>query len=134
MTQTEALFRKHLMSVISDPEAWYSLFHQDAVIEFPYAPSVGTRARIVGIDEIKKYRESLPDGFESFKMSDLAIHEHKAHHSLTAEFKGSMAQTNEMPEYAQTYICVFETRDGKISRYKEYWDPKVFNDYLAGKV
>ena len=68
---TEELFRTHLKTITSDITTWLTLFHSDAVIEFPYAPNIGFPGRLTGIQNIKEYIENLPGGFEGFSISDL---------------------------------------------------------------
>jgi uncharacterized protein len=54
-------------------------------------------------------------------------------HVAVAEFtvKGHAAETG--APFNQTYVMFFETRGGKIWRYREYWNPLVTIDALGNR-
>ena len=132
MSNTEKLFRRHLSTVTTNQKEWLSLFDDDAVVEFPFAKEIGFPDRIEGLPNIQKYIESLPAGFEDFEFSDVKIYPHENADSLTAEFKGFIPGNSERPEYRQTYICSFSAKNGKITHYKEYWDPTAVTKFFGG--
>lgn len=51
---------------------------------------------------------------------------------MIAEFQcdGHVVETG-LP-YRQSYISVIETRDGRIVRYKDYWNPLVVKEAFGG--
>ncbi len=46
-------------------------------------------------------------------------------------FKGHIVETG--ATYDQKYISIIETKDGKILRYREYWNPVVSMDAIGGR-
>jgi uncharacterized protein len=132
MSNTEKLFRKHLETVTTNKKEWLALFDSNAVIEFPFAKRIGFPDRIEGLPKIQNYIESLPAGFEDFEFSDVKIYAHEDADSLTAEFKGFIPANGKRPEYRQTYICWFSSKEGKITHYKEYWDPTAVSEFIGG--
>jgi hypothetical protein len=134
MDTTEELFRQHLATITKDKTAWLALLNADATVEFPFAAGIGLPDRLSGVAEIKAYIESLPPGSEDFEFSDLRIYRHADPNSLSAEFRGSIPAKGDRPGYQQKYVCLFATKDGKISQYKEFWDPNEVTKYIRGRA
>jgi hypothetical protein len=52
MQSATQLFSAHLALLASEPELWRQLYTDDAVMEFPYAPTIGAPARYEGVEAI----------------------------------------------------------------------------------
>lgn len=137
MSNNTDLFKSHLESLklfTTRPEEWLAHFTEDAVIEFPYAHSIGSEGRLNGKNEVRRYIKALSESglnFETIQFSDIKVYTHSNAESFTAEMKGWIPSKNGKPEYRQAYICLIETKMGKISFYKEYWNPFSVMSYMG---
>jgi ketosteroid isomerase-like protein len=98
---------------------------------FPFAP-LGRKSVYRGRAEILAYMSSVGrvaadalDTVRLFPMQDL----HIAVAELT--IKGHAPATG--APYNQTLVLCFETKVGKLWRYREYWNPLVTIDALGGR-
>lgn len=107
-----------------DIDQWIELWDENAVIEFPYAPS-GYVRRLEGKSEIYAYMKEFPSKVELFTFTEPQFH-HTVHPNLMIvefECEGRVLDTGK--PYNQTYISVIEMKNGKITHYKDYWNPLV---------
>lgn len=106
------------------------LFADDAVLEYPFAPD-GTPKRLTGKASISAHAARLGPMLEfgeftlqsTFSSGDTVIFE--------ASCTGRGIETG--LAYDQQYICVIQMRDGRISRYRDYWNPLVLISALGGQ-
>lgn len=123
----EALLRQHLDLILRDHARWLELFDDAAVVEFPYAGGLGTSARLEGKPAIDAYFARAASEFLELRFAEPRVHVAAGHgvgvSVAIAEVHGSarIAQTGR--PYEQDYVMVLEARDGKITRYREYWNP-----------
>jgi len=123
-------FKNHLeyLSTGRIPE-WVALFTEDGVLEFPYAPE-GYPTRTAGEANLHEYMKNFPEHFK-VEFIDLHFHETTDPSLVIAEFKSRGTALSTGRPYNQTYISVVETRDGKISRYVDFWNPIVGMEALG---
>lgn len=110
---------------------WIELWAEDGELDFPFAPK-GRQRTYRGKAEILAYMSATPgrvaiDAIEAmrlFPMQDPAI--------VAAELtvKGHIPATG--APYNQSYVLFFEVKDGKLWRYREYWNPLVAIDAMGG--
>jgi ketosteroid isomerase-like protein len=108
-------------------DEWTQLWAEDAVLEFPFAPK-GRRSVYRGRAEILAYMQAAlgriaidaTDGLRVFPMLDPEI--------AAVEFAVRGRATTTGRPYNQRYLIIFETTDGKIRHYREYWNPLVSMD------
>ena len=112
-------------------EAWSQLWAEDGLLEFPYAPE-GKPSTYQGRAAILAYMRSAAGGF-----SIDGIDSHKVHTMtdpsvacIELSIRGTMAGSG--APYNQRYVIIFETVDGKIKRYREYWNPLVVMNAYGG--
>lgn len=104
-------------------EEWIELWAEDGVLEFPFAPKERRRA-YHGRAEILAYMKSAVgkfaiDGFErvkDYQMQDPEIA------VIEAMIRG---RTSLGRPYNQSYVIFFETENGRLKHYREYWNPLV---------
>lgn len=113
----------HLELVGHDIARWLELFADDAVVEFPYAPAVGTPARLVGKPAIAAYFGGAPGTFKDLRFTGLRRFPGADPEQAIAEVHGSARVGPHDRPYEQDYVMVVHTRAGKISAYREYWNP-----------
>ncbi|MGN9787806.1 nuclear transport factor 2 family protein [Nonomuraea sp. ZG12] len=124
-------FRNHLDHLAAGRIAeWGELFTEDGVLEFPYAPK-GYPARIVGRQELRGHLRSFSENFR-VEFTDLRFHETVDPSLVIAELKSEGVALATGRPYNQTYISVVETKDGRFSRYVDFWNPQVAIEALGG--
>lgn len=137
----EALLREHLATITHDHPRWLALFADDAVVEFPYAPSVGRPARLEGKTALDAYFGGAGGVFVGLTFRDVVVHVAAASAASTAatssgiaiaEAHGTATIAPTGKIYEQDYVMVLEARDGKIVRYREYWNPMSAIEAFGG--
>lgn len=111
---------------------WIELWTDDGVLEFPFAPA-GRQRRYVGKAEILGYMQPLGGRMIIDALEYFDVHPMLDPTVLCFEmgFKGHIVATG--AGYDQKYVTIIETADGKIARYREYWDPIVSMDANGGR-
>jgi uncharacterized protein len=123
------LLRGALGSRLTDEQGMADLFTQDVVFEFPYAPE-GLPRRLNGIAALSDHLMRLEP---MLKLGECTLHAvHPSDDTVIVEFSctGSGIVTG-LP-YDQDYISVITLRDGRISHYRDYWNPLVALSALGG--
>ncbi|WP_089158224.1 nuclear transport factor 2 family protein [Micromonospora sp. NBS 11-29] len=108
---------------------WVNLFTEDAVLEFPYAPT-GYPSRVVGRDDLLAHQEGFSKTFR-VEFTELHYYETVDPSLVIAQLKCTGLALATGRPYNQTYLSVVETRDGLISRYVDFWNPQVVMDAVA---
>lgn len=99
----------------------FSLFTEDAVVEFPYARSEQP-ARLEGKAAIQGYFRKTPDTFLELRFRDLRLYRTTDPDVALAEVHGSAIIAPTGKPYEQDYVLVLRTRKGKVVHYREYWN------------
>jgi ketosteroid isomerase-like protein len=129
------LMRLHLERISSDIEGWLELFADDAVVEFPYAASVGRDGRLAGKPAIAGYFRGTPGTFRGLQFRGLRLHVCADPQVAVAEVHGSARVGPRGAAYEQDYVMVLQARAGQIVAYREYWDPTpAIAAFAAGEV
>ena len=95
---------------------------EDAIMEFPYhLPTTPTQ--LVGKQEIVKYFAGVGNLmiFDEFRL--VAAHQTFNPDVAVLEYEGSGKAVQTGRLYQQKYITVLTFRDGRISHWKDYWNP-----------
>ena len=115
------LLRRHLSLVgRAATREELSIYADDLVVEFPYAPVDHTR-RLEGPAGIARFMENIGKFARDIRMGEPTIYETDG--GCVAEYTGNSVFTDTNLPYAQEYIVVVKVRDGKISHIREYYDP-----------
>lgn len=103
-------------------ETLLDMVTEDIAFEFPFALPDGI-ARLDGKAALKAY---LPKVGELFTIEalilDRAILSRDGHHAVL-EFRGKAYANATGARYDQDYVSVLDLRGGRISRYRDYWNP-----------
>ncbi len=117
-------------------DEWIDLWADDGVLEFPFAPA-GRRRRYVGKTDILAYMKSVASRMAS-RIKTEGVDYFRAHPMLDAAMsglemrvKGRILETG--APYEQTYISIIKTQGGKLSLFREYWNPIVSMDAHGGR-
>jgi ketosteroid isomerase-like protein len=120
---TAAVFRRGLdLLLAKDMRAYLALWHEDAVAEFPFAPP-GAPRRLDGITAITGYLIDYPDKIDIAEVSTLTMHETVDPAVVVAEFTATGTIVATGKPYEMSYIAVVTAAHGKITHYRDYWNP-----------
>lgn len=114
---------EHLALIGNDIQRWIDLFADDAVVEFPYAPSLGFPERLQGKAAIDRYFRGTPESFRDLAFRDVRRYRTTDPDVAIAEAHGSASVGANDARYEQDYVMLVRTKDGKIILYREYWNP-----------
>lgn len=130
-TQPAELFR-HGLQLLLDKKfsAWVDLWADDGVIEFPFAPE-GWPKRLEGKAAVADYMRGYPDHIDIRELPELQIHEMADTSTIVVEMRavGTLVQTG--APFDMTYIAVVSFADGRITRYRDYWNPLTVTEHGA---
>jgi len=101
-----------------------SLFTDDAVIEYPYATSLGSPTRLNKQDYSEHLTFILPK-MPDIRFSEIRIYPLSETDSYWAEPHGEAIIPKTGKKYQQDYVMYFTVRDKQISFYREYWNPQA---------
>jgi hypothetical protein len=113
-------------------DEWIELWAEDGVLEFPYAPA-GRRRAYRGKADILAYMKHATgrvaaDSVEQMRISPM---QDPGMAVVELSFKGR-ALANDAP-YNQSLVLFFEVQDGKLRRYREYWNPLATIDAIGDR-
>lgn len=115
------LLSGHLAVVDSSvaPHLEEAIYHEDVVIEFPFAPEGHTR-RLEGRDALVRYFSNIPRFADDFTVTSPKVEVlpdgFVARYEATAKFRDSGRP------YAQEYVAFVTVSGDKISKVVEYYD------------
>ncbi|HZH13257.1 MAG TPA: nuclear transport factor 2 family protein [Archangium sp.] len=118
-----SLLDAHLELIGTDIERWLGLFAEDAVVEFPYAAGLGLPERLEGREAIRRYFADTPKHFQGLVFTQVRRYRTSEPDVALAEAHGSATIAATGNGYEQDYVMLVRTRDGRISLYREYWNP-----------
>lgn len=121
MTAKAILQRSLTLLEAGDASGWCDLFHQDGVLEFPYAPP-GWETRFVGRDAIWAQMRLFPEHL-TVRFSEIVFYETADADLAIGEFHGSGTAIASGRPLEQDYISVVRTRAGRILHYRDFWNP-----------
>lgn len=133
-TTPSDLFRDGIQLLLAnDVAGWAELFAEDGVAEFPFAPE-GYPRRVEGRAAIGAYLRGLGAHVEYHSFPYLDIHETADPETIVVEFgaKGRVVATD--GPFDMTYIAVVTAKDGRFTRYRDYWNPLAIPGSLAEAV
>jgi uncharacterized protein len=125
--------REHNLSVVSkffelmhrkDIDAWGELWREDGRILIFYPPK-GFGTSIDGKAEILQGFRKLFGNFESFDTELTAIYPAADSDAIVVEYNVRAVIVGGV-EYTNSNIAIFRFRDGLISTYHDYFDPRRF--------
>lgn len=105
------------------------LFAEDVVFEFPYAPE-GLPRRLDGLRALGDHLARLGPMLELGAFTLHAVH--PAAETVILEFSCRGRGVATGAAYDQDYISVVTLREGRIARYRDYWNPLVALSALGG--
>ncbi|WP_299475818.1 nuclear transport factor 2 family protein [uncultured Roseibium sp.] len=112
-------------------ENFLEMCHEDIVFQFPFAPE-GTVRELHGRDAMAAYLPKVGELIDFESMSPAIAHRSTDGVTFVLEFscKGKGAKTG--GRYDQDYISVIRLQNGRIVRYRDYWNPLVLLNAVGG--
>ncbi|MFJ8532146.1 nuclear transport factor 2 family protein [Streptomyces sp. NPDC093591] len=105
-----------------DIPAWVDLWDEDGVFEFPFAPE-GWPRRLEGKTAVSDYMRDYPNHIDLHDFPDLKIHQTDDAETIVVEMRGVGRLVHSGAPFDMTYIAVVSVVDGRITRYRDYWNP-----------
>ncbi|MGW7573365.1 nuclear transport factor 2 family protein [Streptomyces sp. NPDC054765] len=117
------LYRHGLQLLLEkDIPAWVDLWDEDGVLEFPFAPQ-GWPERLEGRQAIADYMRHYPDHIDVHDYPDVQIHQTTRPERVVVEMRGVGRLVETGSPFDMTYIAVVTVKDGRITYYRDYWNP-----------
>jgi uncharacterized protein len=104
-----------------DAATFAEMFADDALFEFPFAPP-GMACRARGRGEIDRHLASLAE-FALDDVSPATVRWIEGRDTVVLEFEARGRNTRTGAAYDQRYVSVIELKDGRITLYRDYWNP-----------
>ena len=119
----DAKLRNFLNNLVSSKHHdLLEMLDEDAVMVFPYhLPTTPTQ--LVGKQEISKFFAGFGDFLTLDEIRLVASHRTDDPDVAILEYEGTGKATQTGRSYQQKYITVLTFRDGRIARWKDYWNP-----------
>jgi ketosteroid isomerase-like protein len=119
----ERLLQEFMDSLVAkDMARLFSIWHEEAVLEFPYAPE-GLPTRLEGKDAVRAHLEHFPDVVEITGFPKRRLYELQDENQGIAEVTCSGKVVSNGNDYNISYVWIFEVRDGLLYRLRDYWNP-----------
>ncbi len=126
------LLKEFMESLITkDMERLFSIWHDEAVLEFPYAPE-GLPSRVEGKNSVRAYLENFPNVVEITGFTQQQLYESQDESHGIAEVTCSGKVVSNGNDYNISYVWIFEVRDGLLYRLRDYWNPLAVIRALGG--
>lgn len=123
------LLRAALGDQLASADSLLGLFTDDVIFEFPYAPD-GLPKRLEGKAALSAHLEKLGPLLTFGPMELGSVY--AMAETVVFEFSCNGAGVNTGAPYNQKYISVVTVREGRIARYRDYWNPLVVLTALGG--
>jgi ketosteroid isomerase-like protein len=111
------------------PATWFAHLHEDVVLAFPFAASIGLPDRVEGRADAMAYLTKIMDGLPGLIFNDIEISPMLDPDSLLIEYTSEAATAS--GRYQNTYVAVHSYQDSKLVYFKEYWNTKVVLDVFG---
>jgi ketosteroid isomerase-like protein len=117
-----------------DFEAMRALLAEDFVFEQMFAPP-GMQSRFEGRESLLEFQKTFVDTIKTENLHDVHLETlHSDPGEIVATYKSDMEFSDPAMEYRNRYICRFTVRDGRITRFQEYFDPVPLIITFGGNV
>lgn len=132
-TPADVLARRRQLTLNGDIDGLADLFTPDAVMEFIFhGPPGEPPVRLEGRETIREYsRRTLasPVRLEDYKVTRL--HQTQDPEVVVAEMQSTATMTTTGRSLTVTSIQVLRIRDGHIALFRDFADPRVFEEMMG---
>lgn len=110
--------------VDADASTFVDMLAEDGVMEFPYA-TPGFATRLEGRTAIAEHLAGVPGLIAFDRIGEPDVHFSNDPDVVIIEFEGFGRGVETGEPYDQRYISVIRTHGGRITHYRDYWNPLV---------
>ena len=103
-----------------DVEAVTALLADDFVLELPFRADGGPRR--MESDEARAFMRAMPTLLAEMPFLDVVVHGALPTGEIVAEYRSDGVTHSGRP-YRNRYVAFFTVRDGRIARWREFFDP-----------
>jgi ketosteroid isomerase-like protein len=111
-------------------EVWYENLHEEVSVELPQGESIGLPGLVSGQAALDMFR--LAAEVLDVKFHDIRIHPMADPNKIVVEYRGRGYPQGRL--YEQDYVSFQEFRDGKLFRFREYFDTAVAKSVIGDLV
>ncbi len=106
----------------ADVRPWIEMFHEDGIMEFPYAPP-GNPSKLGSKAEIAAYMKAYPEHISVGSVSRRGVYHSEGVMVVEFNATGTIVATGN--PFSMDYVGIIQHRGGKIYHYRDYWNPLV---------
>jgi uncharacterized protein len=131
-TPADVLARRRQLMLNGDVDGFADLFAPDAVMEFSFHGPPGTPVRVAGREAIREYSRqmmALPLRIEDYEVAELYQTQDPA--VVVVEMRAKATATATGRSITATSIQVLRIQEGHIVLFRDFADPRVFQDVMA---
>lgn len=122
MTAAELYHHGLQLLLEKDIPGWVELWDDHGVFEFPFAPE-GWPMRLEGKNAVGAYMRHYPDHVDLHDFPEVTIHQTTVPETIVVEMRGVGRLVETGSPFDMTYIAVVTVKDGRITSYRDYWNP-----------
>ena len=121
--EANLLVQRYLQPLIErDIKDWMSLWDDNFVLEFPFAPQ-GRPARIEGKATLSPYIQGVIKDLEIVSIAHQQIHLTQDPDTIIIEIGGEGRIISTGRTFNARYVWVMTTKNGKLIHMRDYWNP-----------
>ncbi|MFH8410117.1 nuclear transport factor 2 family protein [Streptomyces sp. NPDC018019] len=105
-----------------DMDGWVALCADDVQVEFPFAPP-GYPPKLVGRAAVADYLGDYTQHIDLRAIPHLKVHLTDDPDTVIAEMRATGRIVATGDPYELSYVVVMTARNGRITRYRDYWNP-----------
>ncbi|OKI02646.1 phenazine biosynthesis protein PhzA/PhzB [Streptomyces sp. CB02923] len=125
------LFRRATQLVLDkDMDGWLALCAEDVLVELPFAPD-GYPSKLEGRAAVADYVRDYPEHIDLREVPRLKIHVTDDPDTVVAEWHGTGRIVATGAPYELSYVVVMTAENGRITRYRDYWNPLALPSSLS---
>jgi len=132
-TPADVLSRRRQLMLNGDADGFADLFTPDAVMEFCFhGPPGGEPVRLAGREAIREYSRqvmALPLRIEVYEVAELYQTQDPA--VVVVEMRAKATFTATGRPVTATSIQVLRIQDGHIALFRDFADPRIFQDVMG---
>ncbi|GAA3129281.1 nuclear transport factor 2 family protein [Streptomyces rectiviolaceus] len=130
---TDVFTRSLDLLLAKDIDGWVALWAPDGVFEFPFALP-GAPHRLAGRDAVRGYMADYPDHIDLRSFEDLTVHRTDDPETIVVELRGTGRAVATGRPFDMPYIQVVTVHDGRITRFRDYWNGALAADAFDGEI
>jgi len=128
-TPADVLSRRRQLMLDLDTDGFADLFAPDAVMEFAFHGAAGTPpVRLAGREAIREYSRQFTSRLRVEENEAVELYQTQDPEVVIAEMRTKATVTTTGRSITATSIQVLRIRDGHIVLFRDFADPRVFQD------